>query len=528
MPTKTSPTGSELFIVDNSDDDWKVVRYLHDWCQLSKRIDVATGYFEIGALLALKGEWQKVDEIRILLGDDVSLRTRSAFERGLAGMAQTLDASIEAEKEKNDFLQGVPAIVDGIRSGKIKCRVYRKDKFHAKAYITHARLDVEGSAALVGSSNLTFPGITQNIELNVQITGRPVRVLQEWYEEHWDRAEDVTAEVLRVVERHVAEHPPFDVYARSLLALLEDDEVTAGEWERRHSAIYPLLAQYQRNAYGTLLKRGGLHGGAFLCDGVGLGKTYVGLGLIERLVEHDRKRVALFVPKAAVDAVWRTALERHLPDLIHGGEGFKLFSHTDLTRSGDIQKELDFVRRRYDAVVIDEAHHFRNLGTKGDKPGQRRSRYWRMHDLCEDKEVYLLTATPVNNRLTDFQHMAELFTRNEPDHFAHLGVHSLAGPHPQARPRSCGHSTAYDEEIDVREARGRSCQDDPLFQSNSSSSAAARTSSESLRGDRARRASSPNACRRALGEYKLRKIVYGRLLDKIEQGVRGRRSRSSR
>jgi hypothetical protein len=51
MPTKTSVTGSELFIVDNS-DDWKALRYLHDWCQLSERIDIATAYFEIGALLS--------------------------------------------------------------------------------------------------------------------------------------------------------------------------------------------------------------------------------------------------------------------------------------------------------------------------------------------------------------------------------------------------------------------------------------------------------------------------------------------
>jgi hypothetical protein len=40
---------SELFIVDNSDSDWKDMRYLHDWCQISKSIDIATGYFEIGA-----------------------------------------------------------------------------------------------------------------------------------------------------------------------------------------------------------------------------------------------------------------------------------------------------------------------------------------------------------------------------------------------------------------------------------------------------------------------------------------------
>ena len=53
MLKRTSVTGSELFVVDNSETDWKVVRYLHDWCQLSRRIDIATGYFEIGTLMAL-------------------------------------------------------------------------------------------------------------------------------------------------------------------------------------------------------------------------------------------------------------------------------------------------------------------------------------------------------------------------------------------------------------------------------------------------------------------------------------------
>jgi len=49
MPTRTSKTGSELFIVDNSDTEWKVCKYLHDWCQLSSQIDIATGHFEIGS-----------------------------------------------------------------------------------------------------------------------------------------------------------------------------------------------------------------------------------------------------------------------------------------------------------------------------------------------------------------------------------------------------------------------------------------------------------------------------------------------
>lgn len=165
MPKRTSITGSELFIVDNSEQDWKALRYLHDWCQISQRIDIATGYFEIGALLGLKDEWQKVDQIRVLMGDEVSLRTRHTFQRGLQRVTARLDDSLESEKEKNDFLTGVPAIVEGIRSGKIICKVYRREKFHAKAYITHARLEVVGSSALVGSSNFTYPGLTENIEL---------------------------------------------------------------------------------------------------------------------------------------------------------------------------------------------------------------------------------------------------------------------------------------------------------------------------------------------------------------------------
>lgn len=118
MPKRESHrVGSELFIVDNSAEEWKALRYLHDWCQLSKAIDIATGYFEIGALIGLGDEWQKVDKIRILMGDEVSKRTKKAFEAGLRNIADRLDRSLEQEKEKNHFLTGVAAIADAIKTG---------------------------------------------------------------------------------------------------------------------------------------------------------------------------------------------------------------------------------------------------------------------------------------------------------------------------------------------------------------------------------------------------------------------------
>lgn len=429
MPARTSRTsGGELFIVDNSNDDWKAQKYLREWCQISRSIDVATGYFEIGALLALDGEWQKVDQIRILMGDEVSARTKLVFEKVFSEISRKLDESVEKEKLVNHFLQGVESIVEGIRNGQIACRVYRKDKFHAKAFITHARLDVVGSFALVGSSNFTLPGLTENIELNVQIGGTPVGVLQEWYEEHWEDAEDVSPEILEVIERHVREFKPFEVYARSLQQYFLSHEETAGEWESDNSNIYPILANYQRDGYAGLLKRADRHGGAFLCDGVGLGKTFIGLMLIERFVQFEKKNVALFVPKSAKEPVWERELNKRLPHIFKGYSRLKIFSHTDLTRD-KIREELQQVMEQADIVIIDEAHHFRNTGTKGEDGKGRRSRYWRLHDLVGDKQVFLLTATPINNSLIDFQHMAELFTRNVPDHFsaAPLGIHSFGG-----------------------------------------------------------------------------------------------------
>src|SRR3972149_6627563 len=148
--------GKDLFIVDNGVSGWTGLRYLEEWSTIAKSFDIATGYFEIGGLLDLDGKWQQLEKIRILMGAETTHRTRSALLEAVKQRAASeLDASIDAEKEPNPFLKGVPAILEGLKTKQIECRVYDKDKFHAKAYITHAKLEVVGSQALVGSSNFT-------------------------------------------------------------------------------------------------------------------------------------------------------------------------------------------------------------------------------------------------------------------------------------------------------------------------------------------------------------------------------------
>lgn len=427
--TPTTQAG-ELFIVDNSDAQWKGLRYLREWADVARAFDIATGCFEIGALLALDGQWQKLEKIRILMGDETTARTRQTIAAALQQQfTQALEASLEAEKEANDFLHGATAVVEALRSRRIECRIYTKRKFHAKAYITHPKLAVIGSVALVGSSNFTVPGLTQNVELNIQIRAPgDVRALQDWFEEHWQDADEATPELLRIIERHVRDYSPFDVYAKALQEFYRGHEMTDDEWERAGaqnggSRMYPLLDKYQQDGYKSLMRIARQYRGAFLCDAVGLGKTFIGLMLIERLIVRDRKRVALFVPKAARGPVWEKALRRYLPNIGRVFTNLEIFNHTDLLRSGEFPQKLDDIAALADAIIIDEAHHFRNPGPTG------RSRYWRMFELARGKTLFLLTATPVNNSLLDLQHMIELFTQRQSDYFkgAPLGIHSLPG-----------------------------------------------------------------------------------------------------
>jgi superfamily II DNA or RNA helicase len=429
-----SSSGSDLFIVDNSDEHWKVRNYLADWCELSKSIDIATGYFEIGAFLALKDKWQTVDSIRILMGDEVSKRTKKAFEEGLRKIADTLEASLESEKVKNDFLSGVPAIVEALRSGKIQCRVYRKDKFHAKCYLTHARQAVIGSFGLVGSSNFTHPGLQDNVELNVQIRGNEVRLLQDWFEKHWNESEEVTAEVLQTVERHTHPRPPFEVWFKGLHELLRGHQLTPDGWDKEESKIFKKLGRYQQDAYKNLMEISRIYGGGFLCDGVGLGKTYVGLMLIERLVVREGKRVVLLAPKSAMEDVWEPSIKKSLPHLNSSFVSLIKYNHTDLQRRDEkALRDMELTLRDADVILIDEAHHFRNPGVAGTGATQE-SRYRRFQRFLHQegaraKQFFFLTATPINNSINDFRHILELVTNKDEGFFAkdtrNLGIQNL-------------------------------------------------------------------------------------------------------
>jgi hypothetical protein len=126
----TRRESTPLFIVDNTADGRNGLGYLREWCEIADAFDIATGYFEAGALVALDGAWQKLDKIRILMGDEVARGTKQVILQAIRGRAETtLDRGLDDDKDANPFLSGVPAIVEALKTGKIECRVYNATSF---------------------------------------------------------------------------------------------------------------------------------------------------------------------------------------------------------------------------------------------------------------------------------------------------------------------------------------------------------------------------------------------------------------
>ncbi len=140
------------------------------------------------------------------------------------------------------------------------------------------------------------------------------------------------------------------------------------------------LHVHQRSAVARLQRTMSEHGGALLCDDVGLGKTYVALAVAARY-----KAVTVIAPASLTD-MWlhAIAVTRVSAEFV---------SIESLGRTGP-------PARIRDLIVVDEAHNFRNTCTR---------RYSALAHLCILSPVLLLTATPLHNSHDDVAALVALF-----------------------------------------------------------------------------------------------------------------------
>jgi superfamily II DNA or RNA helicase len=164
---------------------------------------------------------------------------------------------------------------------------------------------------------------------------------------------------------------------------------------------------YQVETVRKVLKQ--FRGRVLLADEVGLGKTIeAGMALKEYLLRGMVERVLVLTPASLVGQ-WREELEtkfdiacatthdallRNDPDAFWGQK--RVIASIAQARRGDHARRL--LAHNFDLVIVDEAHHLRD----------RSSQSYKLVDGLNKRFLLLLSATPVQNDLTELYNLLTL------------------------------------------------------------------------------------------------------------------------
>lgn len=407
------------------------------------RLSVVSAYFTTFAYEYLRGTLDKVEGMRFLFGEPRFLR--DANNGGLFPPAFSLD-------------EGGLRLVEQIRQRAVaqRCADWIRQKVEVRSVkrpgLLHGKLihvdDRRRSHALLGSSNFTVNGLglgsSPNIELNLVVDGdRDREDLLAWFNELWADeilTEDVKDEILAALQALYVHASPEFVYFKTLLHIFGEfldeqaDETASFEQTAfEQTAIWQALFDFQRDGLRAVLAKLERHGGCILADSVGLGKTYTALGVV-KWYEKRNKNVLVLCPKKLREN-WTEYLATNnseLNPLRADRFGYTVLSHTDLSRDKGKVGDVDLSKiewGNYDLVVIDESHNFRNASRNRGNSG-RKTRYERLMDEIVKAglktKVLLLSATPVNNDLSDLKAQLDLISADNNDGFADVGVPNLS------------------------------------------------------------------------------------------------------
>jgi hypothetical protein len=385
-------------------------------------LDLVTAYFTVFAYDKLRTELNQLGRIRLLFGEAAFIKTIDPDKKDGAAYVLNDDGLALASGLSQRHL--AQACAQWMRE-KVDVRsVTRTGFLHGKmSHITRG----EVSSAIVGSSNFTTRGLglaaaNNNVELNLIASDDRDRAdLHAWFEELWNdktRVEDVKQQVLDYLLQVYQDQSPEFIYYKTLYHLFArfldsgtDLESALKKTSLLETGVWKALFTFQRDgAKGAINKLREL-GGCILADSVGLGKTYTALAII-KFFELRNERVLVLCPKKLRRnwTVYRsnTSLNPFDKDRFR----YDVLSHTDLSRTSGEVGDLDLSVinwAAYDLVVIDESHNFRNNKQAATRPGEppKRSRYQRlMEDIItsgQRTKVLLLSATPVNNQLSDLR-----------------------------------------------------------------------------------------------------------------------------
>lgn len=387
--------------------------YLVDDISTAHPLAVATGYVNLGGLHHLATIVDDGRETRLLLGaaPDPALGADfplQRFEHSLRALAADRDLASFPPSRAARQLADIDRWLD---DPSIKVKRYVSKFLHGKAYL-FGTVD-DGRAALVSSANLTGAGLFANLELGLVHYDPPVaKVALEWFDLLWGEATEYKDELRALLFPDAGLVDPETVYLRALLELYGDElELPLAESPITSVA----LATFQRDGYDRARRIVAQHHGVIYADGVGTGKTEIGLAFIEEYALRRGHHAIVIVPAQLVGN-WQERIDQaRLPAQVISYQ--QLASDEQLAPDAPVRRRhLHNARDTYRLVVVDEGHALRNPDTTWHRAMER---------LLggERKDLVLLTATPINNGMWDLYHLVMVFARHDRA-FAPIGIPS--------------------------------------------------------------------------------------------------------
>ncbi|MBO5462943.1 MAG: helicase [Clostridia bacterium] len=368
--------------------------------------DVLVGYFRSSGFFKLYEALESVEKIRILVGLNVDRFTVKIIDQAnneykMAAISSNEGKEIISDEVKNEFEQvdssadvekGVRVFIDWLKSGKLEIRMYTEAPVHAKVYIMRKDPikvpDMYGSV-ITGSSNFSEAGLVNNLEFNVELKdSADVQFALSRFEELWAKGVDIKETYIEAVEENTwmkDDITPYQLYLKTIYEFFKE-EINADK--ENFETLLPdgyMRLQYQIDAVTQARKKLEAYNGVFISDVVGLGKTYI-CAMLANSFKRDTYK--LFIcPPVLVD-YWRSVLQE-----------FDV-ARCDVESLGKLDRILEKGAEKYSYVFIDEAHRFRNSGTDS---------FTQLHQICRDKKVVLISATPINNYTSDIENQIYLF-----------------------------------------------------------------------------------------------------------------------
>jgi superfamily II DNA or RNA helicase len=386
---------------------------LRETLELSDHADFCVGYFN------LRG-WKELDSYietwsgneghccRLLVGmqklPQDELREVMRLSRAYSGMDNQTAIRLKkklAEDFRDQLMVGAPTNEDEIglrrlaaqiKAKKVVVKLFLRHPLHAKLYLLFRPDPVNPATGYLGSSNLTFSGLSSQGELNIDVLDHDAcKKLSQWFNDRWnDRwCIDISDELVRIIDESWAREepiPPYHIYIKMAYHLSQEARTGLSEF-RIPKEFGQRLFEFQKAAVKIAAHHINKRGGVLIGDVVGLGKTLMATA-VARILEDDLGLETLIIcPKNLVD-MWKDYRDQ-----------YRLRAR--VLSIGQVISQLPDLRR-FRLVLIDESHNLRNREGK---------RYHAIQEYISENEskVILLSATPYNKTYLDLSNQLRLF-----------------------------------------------------------------------------------------------------------------------